>query len=351
MAYLAGSTSQLIKEGAGTLTGIVISVHGSGVINVNDSISTNYGAATKATNKLTVAVGGNKITAGVHAKTVLTSTGTNPSATHTLTIGTQVYTFVSALTDVQYEVLIGTDAQETILNIMAAINGTARGEGGYNDGTPPNAYVFATNPTATTLDLIAIKTGADLNSTETSTTSSRFSFEDTTLGGGTGLSVTGVTGETLYVHGKTYTVVQDLTEVLGGYSVENEVLFGADDTECLKNIKKAVNTETGRGEKYSTATVKNIKCEAVEARPTSLSFSAIETGAEGNNYKLETDMVHGTLDGTTFAGGAEEGVSMLFDYTLETGQKTIELPASMEFTNGLYIDVTGGTVEYTVFYE
>lgn len=349
--YTAGSSSQLIKEGAGKLTGIVIPVHSNGVINVNNSISTNYGEATKATNKLTITGGGGKITAGVHARTVLTSTGVNPAATHTLTIGDQVYTFVSALTDIQYEVLIGATAQDTILNIMAAINGTLRGEGGYDDGTPPSFYVFATNPTATTLDLIAIKTGTEYKSIETSTTSARLSFEDTTIGGGAGASITGVAGETLYIHGKTYTVVQDLTEVLGGYSVENEVLFGTTDETCLENIKKAVNIETGSGEKYSKATEKNIKCEATEVKPTSISLRAIEAGTAGNDYKLETDMVHGTLDGATFTGGAEEGVSIFMDYTLTTDQREITIPASIDFTNGLYIDVTGGTVNYTVFYE
>jgi hypothetical protein len=73
------------------------------------------------------------------ASAVLTSDNTQVTAGKKVTIGEIIYTFVSALTTdpaaIPYEVLIGADADTTLGNLKAAINGEA-GEGTkYGTGT------------------------------------------------------------------------------------------------------------------------------------------------------------------------------------------------------------------------
>lgn len=67
----------------------------------------------------------------------------NPLAGEEVVIGTETYTFVAALS-VAFDILIGADADESIDNLLAAINGDA-GEGTtYGTGTTPNADADAT---------------------------------------------------------------------------------------------------------------------------------------------------------------------------------------------------------------
>lgn len=104
------------------------------------------------------------------ADAVLTLGGTNPAATETVTIGTQTYTYVTALTEPQVanEVLIGADVNESADNLTAAINRGAnaagKGEGEvFGAPTPRNADVDAvvSTNTVTVTDRQARGTGAN----------------------------------------------------------------------------------------------------------------------------------------------------------------------------------------------
>lgn len=70
--------------------------------------------------------------------------GANPSATEQVVVGATTYTFVSSLTGAN-DVLIGADAEESLENLVAAINAGA-GEGVvYGTGTTANASAYATD--------------------------------------------------------------------------------------------------------------------------------------------------------------------------------------------------------------
>lgn len=124
---------------------------------------------------------------GASATTTLTSTGVALN-NETITIGTRVYTFKTALTSASAvdEVLIGAAATNTLDNLKDAINRTSAVTTpgvGYGSGTTANEQVVAGTKTATTLVLTALypSLGNTIVTTETLT---NFSFTGGTLASG-----------------------------------------------------------------------------------------------------------------------------------------------------------------------
>lgn len=123
--------------------------------------------------------------AGALATGVLTSDNTNVATTETVTIGTHVYTFKTALTPAANEVLIGVDADTSLTNLRSAINGTGTAGTDYAANTPVNTDVTCGAVTAHAVTVTAISysiTNADIATTETS---AHLSWGATTLTGGT----------------------------------------------------------------------------------------------------------------------------------------------------------------------
>jgi hypothetical protein len=127
------------------------------LVNATDLISTVVGTGTATTNpaiqlpenviitsgSLTVITPFN--TGGVRSYADLTISSTyTPLNSETVTIGTQVYTFKTALsvTPTPYEVLIN-GATASFDNLISAINGTAGAGTTYGAGTPANTLVTA----------------------------------------------------------------------------------------------------------------------------------------------------------------------------------------------------------------
>lgn len=118
------------------------------------------------------------------AFSTLTSNNTNVADGATVTIGTKVYTFKTALTPTEGEVLIGADADASLLNLIRAIN---------HSGTPGTDYsVAAANPdvtaatavTAHAFQVRATANGALGNLVATSETSATLSWTGAYLAGG-----------------------------------------------------------------------------------------------------------------------------------------------------------------------
>src|SRR5690606_16741152 len=95
-----------------------------------------------------------------NATNIFTMT-TLPTDGDTVTVGTTdgvtpaVYKFVSALSD-PFDVLIGTDADETLDNLVAAINADAGAGTIYGTGTTSNADVSAVPLVAGQIQVIAL---------------------------------------------------------------------------------------------------------------------------------------------------------------------------------------------------
>lgn len=107
----------------------------------------------------------------------------NPSATETVTLGSTTYEFVSSLSSAN-DVLIGADANESLQNLAAAING-GTGEGVvYGTGTVANADAGAEWLGAQQLRATAAVQGAAGNSVASTETLANGSWTGATLSGG-----------------------------------------------------------------------------------------------------------------------------------------------------------------------
>lgn len=120
---------------------------------------------------------------GAVGTTTLTSTGVAQN-NETMTIGTRVYTFKTALTGAADEILIGAAATNTLDNIKDAINRTSVSGGPgttYGLGTTQNEQVVAGTKTATTLVLTTLYASLG-NTIATTETMANFSFTAGTIG-------------------------------------------------------------------------------------------------------------------------------------------------------------------------
>lgn len=125
--------------------------------------------------------------AGTAAATnTLTNDGTNMVDGDTVTIGTKVYTFQAALTDVDGHVLRGASNTASMTNLFHAINGAGGTIGtDYAASTVANTQVTATNPTGTTVVVTAIVSGVAGNVIASTEGSIHLSWATATLTGGT----------------------------------------------------------------------------------------------------------------------------------------------------------------------
>lgn len=157
-----------VKTGTGRLFGIMVNSNTSGTFALNDG------------------VGGTS--AGVKATGVFTSSGALANG-ETLTIGTNTYTFVTALSGARNEVLLGANAAAALDNLKSAINATA-GEGTtYGTGTVANPNVTATTNTDTEQTVEAYRVGTYANSIPTTETCANCAWGAATLASGANASV------------------------------------------------------------------------------------------------------------------------------------------------------------------
>lgn len=128
----------------------------------------------------------------VTASKVLTASAITAANTQTVTIGGQVYTFNTSLTNTANNVLIGADTTAMMLNLSRAINGGAGAGTLYGTGTVANASVSAIAAT-NTLTATALTAGTSGNSIAISETltNSAWASGATTLSGGSNVSTVG----------------------------------------------------------------------------------------------------------------------------------------------------------------
>lgn len=216
------------------------------------------------------------ITAAVAATAVLTSDETNVTNGDTVTVGTQIYTFVTTLSGLPYEIKIGADADTTLANLVAAINGAA-GIGvkyGYNTMVHPLVSAGAVAVHATTLT--ARSTGTGGNAIAKAENSTHLDFD------GAGAAFTG-----------------------GVNSIPNQILIGAAGDDTMANLAAAINGAAGEGTTYGWGTVANPYVTSGAVIAHAITVTAIEKGVDGNAIAKAEDDAHLDWDGAgaTLTGG------------------------------------------------
>lgn len=301
----AGATS---NSTIGVTTGL-LSSNGLGLGGAVASIGTLTQAAGAAAIAATDTLTGANWTQSAAAASTLTVTGggTQITANDQVQVGGTTYKFVTALTGVANEVLIGASDTQALLNLKAAINAAPGGAGtAYGIGTTANANVTAGTATATTLvvtsNINGIGNGSTTGNSATTTIigggSGHESWTGGTLAGGTA-------GATVTVGAQTYTFVTALSTT----AVANEVIASSEATG-LTNLKAAVNGAAGAGTTYSSNTTANTQVTAGTLTGTTLAFAATTAGANGNFIATAaTGTVTGSWGSLDFTGGANTGAA------------------------------------------
>lgn len=169
MQYKNISASAQVKSGTGSVHGVIVNSHTSGTLRLNDGLSGTTSAGVKATGVFTAS---DVFTAG-----------------ETVLIGDKTYTFVSALTGVANEVLIGASTAAALDNLKSAINATAGAGTTYGTGTAANPNVTATTNTDTAQTVEAYTVGTAGNSIATTTDCENSAWGAATLENGAQASV------------------------------------------------------------------------------------------------------------------------------------------------------------------
>lgn len=201
----------------------------------------------------------------------------NGVAGDTITIGTTVYTLdAGTVEETPYHVLVGVDADATLDNLEAAINGAA-GEGTlYGSGTVAHALVTAENQGDDTIDVTTIlATAAVIATTETG--------GDLSWGAATLQS--GVAADTLVLGDVTY--IFDAAGAL--IDLPNHVVVGASASLTLDNLIAAINAAAGAGTAYGTGTAQNALVAAVAGAGDTVNLTARATGIAGNSITQDAD--------------------------------------------------------------
>lgn len=316
--YKNMTASGQVVTGGGQLKGVIVNSHTDGTIALFDGL-TGTAAGVKATANLVMT---GAIVPATHANATLTSSGACAAASHAttklttnapvagnyVTIGTETYTAVLTLSNIPGEVIYtaGATAGATFLdNLKLAVNGTGTPGVNYSIGTAKHPAVVATTNTDTTQVFVARLPGVAANTLATTGTATRFTWEDTTFGGGTGDSNPGVTtaAATFTLGSNVYTAVVELSETSGATSVANQVLWETSEAVFLDNVKLAINGGAGAGTKYSSATVVNSDVVAYTNSNTQQLFVARQPGTAINTKATTTTLANYAFGGATFVDG------------------------------------------------
>jgi hypothetical protein len=210
-----------------------------------------------------------------YATGTLTSNNTQVSANDTVTLGSIMYKFVSSLTGAANEVLIGAAADDSLTNLASAINGTTGAGTTYGTGTVANTAASSTaTPSSHILTFTALTLGTAGNSVALAKSAATLTVSHATLQGGVN-------------------------------SVADEVFIDSSADASLTNLQSAINGTTGAGTKYSTATTANtqVTCGAVASH--AVIVTAITAGEAGNAIATTKSAATLSWGNTTLTGGTD----------------------------------------------
>ena len=315
------------------------------------------------------------VTALTEAKAtgVLTATA-NPQDGARVTIGDVTYTFRDTLASA-YDVKIGSDAEESLLNLVEAITfdgGAGTNEGtDYGTGTVAHTLVTAAEGAGDTVDVTALTIGTAGNAITSVDYSPGLGWAAGTLLGGldavahevlveataegcidnlvacataaAGAGTKYSTGETAHATvtlskkdaatitataktagtgGNSIAIAENCGNAAwdgaavflsGGYdaAVANDVIIGLDAEGSIDNLVLAVNCTSGEGTAYGTGTTAHTTIDAAKTAADTFTATAKSIGDVGDAYVTTTDMSNASWVAGTLTGG--EGVDVAYD--------------------------------------
>lgn len=215
------------------------------------------------------------LTAAVAASGTLTSDNDQVTAGARVTIGSLIYQFVEALSTIApmdyIEVLIGSDADDTLANLKAAINETLATFGvKYSKNARANTLVSAGNITSHALALAARTAGT------------------------AGNSITLTTDEATYT---------PTAFASGVDTVADQIKIGASAAVTLDNIKAAINGTGTPGTEYSVGTTAHATVSCTTNTDTTQVFEVRTGGTAGNSVAITENATHLSFDSVAGGGG------------------------------------------------
>jgi hypothetical protein len=231
------------------------------------------------------------LTAAVEAEADLTTDETEVADGTLVVVGSRTYTIVEELPaydpyDSAIYVAMGADADETLENLVDAINGDSAAWGvTHSRNNSPHPDVTAGAVTSHTTTITALVAGTDGNTIALTSSDEHLVAESATLTGGVD-------------------------------TVPNEILIGANAAATLDNIKSAVNATAGAGTTYSLGTVANPYFEATTNTDTTQLFVA-RVGGTASDIAPSEDATHLSF-GSPVAGGGTVGRATISEGGLAT---------------------------------
>jgi len=152
-------------------------------------------------------------------------------------------------------------------------------------------------------------------------------------------------GETVTIHGTTYTFVDALS------GAKDEVLIGASAAASLDNFKSAINATAGAGSTYGTGTVANPNVTATTNTDTAQTVEAHRVGIYANAFATTETCADVAWGAEVLENGAEASLLVSNTFTFPTGSGVYNFGADgIEFNAGVYATV-GGTADLTILYS
>jgi len=212
----------------------------------------------------------------VKATVTLTNDTTNVSNNDEVVLGDKTYTFKTTLTPSEGEVLIGGDADASLLNLIRAINHTGTPDTHYKCAAAHTQVSAAASVTAHSVLITSLLGGTDANDYETTTSSTGtvLEFSAATMTGG-------VNGDTVVVNGTVLTCTTFTP--------------GALQFNTIGSLETLVEAVTGINSSENGTVV---------------TLTAATPGVAGNFLTLTLGGLNvGTMARTVFAGGADSGAT------------------------------------------
>ena len=237
---------------------------------------------TKPINEATVTIGDNvyrfmsALGAGVAATGTLTMNTDQPHDGDTVLMGNTTYTFKTALTPTAGQILIDDSTEHSMDNLIAAIEGGAGAGTKYATGTLSQGAVTATKATADTMLVTYDSVGFLGNDYDTAGTATHATWGATTLVGGIDAQAA------------------------------NDVLIGADVQACIDNLVLAITAGVDTS-KYGTGTVANPLATAAKTDASTMTATNKVAGVIGNSTALAETLADGSWagDDTALSGGID----------------------------------------------